>query len=172
MAQPTVRVRVTTTFGKEKDFKELFRRIVLDYCKRFKVKVTRKPWDVSIVIADYQGEDGSTGITSVLPDENKIIVQIQEPYYGNVKIPNNEILNHTFMVVLCHEFVHCCQALTGRQGIRARVFMDEDLDDELNYASYYFDPEEIEARILDVYYVRLVPDSLREALRNRNKESG
>jgi hypothetical protein len=171
MAAATTRVRVTTTFGKEKDYKELFRRIVLDYCKRFKVKVTKGAWDISIVIADYQGEDGSTGMTSILPDENKIVVQIQAPYFGT-DIPSNPILNHTFMVVLCHEFVHCCQAMTGREGIRARVFMDEDLDDELNYAAYYFDPEEIEARILDEYYVRFVPNGLREALENHNKESG
>lgn len=168
MAQPTVRVRVTTTFGKERDYKELFRRIVLDYCKRFKVKVTKGPWDVTIVIADYQGKDDATGQTTVLSDENKIIVQIREPYQ-DAATPNNDTLNHTFLTLVCHEFVHCCQALTGRQGIRARVLLEGDEDTD-NFASYFFDPEEIEARIMDEYYVRYVPERLFTDIQKYNKE--
>jgi len=115
------------------------------------------------VIADYQGEDGATGVTSILAEENKIIVQVREPY-GDDDLPNTEVLNHTFLVVLCHEFTHCCQALTGRQGVKAKLMMEGDPD----YAGYYFDPEEIEARIMDEFYVQYVPDSLWASIRSLN----
>jgi hypothetical protein len=169
MAQPNVRVRVAATHGKEKDYKELFRRVVLDYCKRFKVKVTKGPWDVSIVIADYHGADDATGMTSVQLEDKKLIVQVREPYDSEDQ-PNNEVLNHTFFTVVCHEFVHCCQALTGRVGIKAKLLIEGDDLEEDNYATYLFHPEEVEARILDEYYVRYIPDSLREAIREINKK--
>lgn len=167
MSQPNVRIRVTTTCGKEKDYKELFRRITLDYCKRFKVKVQKGPWDISIIIADYQGDDGATGVTTYLIEDKKIIIQVKEPYDLAMEFPNNEILNHTFLVVLCHEFTHACQALTDRLGIRAKVLMEND-EDKDNYADYYFDPEEIEARIMDEYYIRYVPTPLWTAIRAIN----
>jgi hypothetical protein len=166
MAQPNVRLRVTATVGKEKDYKELFRRIVLDYCKRFKVRVKRAPWEVSIVVAHYQNEDGATGATSPpFEGEHRIVVQVREPYTES-ETPNSEIINHTFFAVVCHEFVHCCQILTGREGIALPQLIIPGEKDNLE--SYQFDPAEIEARVLDEYYIRYVPDSLRAAVREVN----
>jgi hypothetical protein len=156
MSIEKAKIKVTSTLGNEKDIRELLWRIVLDYCKRFKVKVKKGPWEISVVIADYRGEDNNTGMTSI--QDTKIIVQVNDPYFCKEDQPNNDILNWHFLTVLCHEFVHVAQELTSRMGIRARVMMQEE-DADSQY-QYYFDPQEIEARILDEYYLRYVPDSL------------
>jgi hypothetical protein len=58
---------------------------------------------------------------------------------------------------MCHEFVHACQNLTGRKGFKVKgLTYDKTSEREV----YYFDPEEMEARMLEGPYSELYAQDL------------
>jgi len=131
----------------EAGVKKLFFQILNDYCIRFNVIIVRKKPTVVICFTDYHEEDPKSGTTIDATEYNKIFVQIRDPFLANWE--DNPYMKAEFLNTTCHEIVHVCQSLTGRKGfkIKGAVF-----DPAIESESYYFDPEEVEARALADFY--------------------
>jgi hypothetical protein len=152
MKKANIKITVATHLKCAAAIKKLFHKILLDYCRRFKVKVLPGAWQINVVTAGYAPEDGSEGVMT--RQDNVIIIQLNDPYM--TEVPHNDILDFVFVVAMCHEFVHACQQLTGRTGLKLESWRLDDSEDVLS-EEYFFDPEEIEARILDEMYARYCP---------------
>jgi len=62
---------------------------------------------------------------------------------------DNLYMLQKFCDIICHEFVHACQNLTNRCGFKVKgLTYDKDNPQE----QYWFDPEEMEARMLELPY--------------------
>jgi hypothetical protein len=167
MARTSIKVNIASHLKCDSAFRKLFHKILIDYCKRFGVKVQPKAWDVNITIADYSTESGAEGVTTSL--ENKIIMQIKDPYM-DVKVEGaNKSLDHYFMTIVCHEMVHACQHMTGREGIKLKIDRLDDPDGTME-EDYFFDPAEVEARVLDELYVRYTPEIIWKKLQENYED--
>ena len=81
-------------------------------------------------------------------DKNKMLIQVRDPFLNDWE--NNYYVLQQFLCIMCHEFVHACQHLTGRDNIKSpKIKHDKSSDRE----AYFFDPTEIEARMLEVPYM-------------------
>jgi len=136
----------------ELEIEQLLASILADYCKRFKVKVDRKKkFTVQVAIVNLIGYE-ELGCAFEL-DDGRILVQIKDPYLEEGIKPDNlhPYTNSKYIEIMCHEFVHVCQALTNRRTLELEVKHNK--KDELE--SYYFDPCEMEARLLESFYANL-----------------
>jgi hypothetical protein len=139
----------------EKNIKKLFFLILEDYCKRFNVKVTDKKVNVSICLVEYSDITPGGGLTVYEEDGNKILIQMRDPWLNNWE--DNGYMYSKFADIMCHEFVHACQNLTGRKGFKVKgLTYDKTSEREV----YYFDPEEMEARMLEGPYSELYAQDL------------
>jgi len=150
MKYPNIKVTVVCLPNVEKDIKKVFFEILDDYTKRFNVKVTDKAIKVHVCLVDYPEESSSAGLTSYAEDENKILIQMRDPWLSNWE--DNPYMVQKFCEILCHEFVHACQNLTGRKGFKVKGMI---VDKENSLEPYWFDPEEMEARMLEMPYAML-----------------
>ena len=139
----------------EKNIKKLFFLILEDYCKRFNVKVTDKKVTVSICLVEYSDMITDDGLTVCKEDGNKILIQMRDPWLNNWE--DNKYMYYRFINVMCHEFVHACQNLTGRKGFKVKGLT---YNKSSEVESYYFDPEEMEARMLEGPYSELYAQDL------------
>jgi len=129
---------------------DLFNLMLKDYCKRFNVKVSKEPWHVGVAFVNLNGyeEPGCT----MLVENNTILVQVKDPFLDDQLPGNYPFTNAKYIEIICHEFVHVCQTLTGRKGLDLTVKHNK--KDKLE--KYYFDPEEMEARLLESFYANLI----------------
>lgn len=153
MKKANIKITVATHLKCAAAIKKLFHKILVDYTLRFKVKVQPGNWQINVVTTGYEPEDGSEGVMT--SQDNVIIIQLNDPYM--TEVPHNKSLSYAFVVAMCHEFVHACQQMTGRTGLKLESWKMNDPDDK-DIEDYFFDPEEIEARILDEMYARYCPD--------------
>lgn len=161
MKKYTVKVTVASHLKCDAAFKRLFHKILLDYCKRFSVKVLPGNWSINVIAAGYSPEDGAEGVMTRA--DHKIIIQVNDPYM--TAVPHNKALDYMFVTALCHEFVHACQQMTGRPGLKLNWQIECDTEEDNTHQEYIFDPEEVEARILDEFYVGYTPSAIWDKLK-------
>jgi len=142
-----IKVIVGCVHNVESGVKKLFFQILNDYCMRFNLVVIREKPTVVIVFTDYHEEDPKSGTTIDATEYNKIFVQVRDPYLANWE--DNPYMKAEFMNTTCHEIVHVCQSLTGRKGFKVKSATYNKHNES---ESYYFDPEEVEARALADFY--------------------
>jgi hypothetical protein len=150
-----IKVTVSTIHNCQKDIKKIFFNILEDYTKRFNVEVTDKQIHIYICLVEYAEETTSQGLTIYNEEDNRILIQTRDPYLSNWE--DNTYTLAKFADILCHEFVHACQSLTGRKGFKVKGLV-YDKDDERE--KYFFDPEEMEARLLEAPYTMLYAQEL------------
>jgi hypothetical protein len=131
------------------DIEEMLALILKDYCKRFKVKVLKEPFYIGVAFVNLR--DASEPGCTILTDDNRILVQVKDPYLDEEMKEPYTFINTKYMEIMCHEFVHVCQTLTGRKGIDLQISHNK--KDKLE--KYFFDPEEMEARLLESFYANV-----------------
>ena len=140
-------VNVSAMEDIEFEVEEIFFAILEDYCKRFKVKPINKEIKVHICMVEYPDNTEAQGTTHYDTSQHKILVQMRNPFLSGWEA--NPFTIRMMLQIMCHEFVHCCQFITGREGL--------EIKDITKYAktdrdSYFFDPAEMEARLLESFY--------------------
>jgi hypothetical protein len=152
---PNIRVNVVCLPKQKKEIKKLFFDILADYSNRFSVNVTDKKIEVDIALVEYPDNSESHGLTMFAEDENKLMIQVRDPFLSGWE--DNPYTLYKFYDIVCHEFVHAAQSLTGRKGIKVKGLKVNKADEaEL----YLFDPEEMEARMLELPYTTLYAKDL------------
>ena len=154
MKKNNLKVTVHAAVECEKEIKRFFHKILEDYCLRFGVTVLegRHHVQVSLIECDT---DAFHGTTIRVDDEERILVQVRDPFLNDWE-PNIFTLQY-FVSIIAHEFVHVCQYLTGREGfaIPGATYKMEDYAE-----SYFFDPYEVEARVLQDVYMSMYGQEL------------
>jgi len=153
---PKVKVEVACLPVAEDKIAKVFFDILDDYTKRFDVKVKDKEFKINIACVEYDDEDKNMGMTIYGEDDNgRILVQIRDPFLSEWE--NNYFTMQLFLYIMCHEFVHVCQHLTGRDGFKVpKLKYDKDSSRE----SYFFDPCEVEARVFEHFYTVMYAEKL------------
>jgi len=153
---PTLSLEVVCLPACEKNVAKVFFNILNDYCYRFSAKIKEEPFKINIACVEYPEESTDMGVTiHSLDIGNRILVQVRDPFLSEWEC--NYYTKQLFLDVLCHEFVHVCQTLTGRDGFKIpKLKYDKDAPDE----TYFFDPCEVEARVLEHPYTALYAEKL------------
>jgi len=143
----------------EEELQELLALIVKDYCRRFKAKITKNKVHISIAgIENSRAGPGTPiGMTIANYDNagkevNRILVQIRDPYLDDDVSSKHIYILFCFLQVICHEFVHVAQHLTGRLNGKTNNFDFIKYTKKRRDERYFFDPDEIEARLLETFY--------------------
>ena len=148
---PQLNVITSFSLGINKEVYEMFFEVLADYCVRFNVTVKPVPRDIIIHGVWMSNEEAmsSEGVTVYNEDDPASLIYVQATDFtidNTIEIP--EALMKRFVETICHEFVHVSQELTGRKGFRHRIKHNKKNEDE----KYYFNPYEVEARILECFY--------------------
>lgn len=130
-----------------KDIKKLFFQILDDYATRFNLKVTDKPITIDICLVEYSEQSESQGLTMYSEPDGRMLIQMRDPFLNDWE--DNPYMMSKFSDIMCHEFIHAAQSLTGRKGFRVKGLKYNKKDSQ---ESYFFDPEEMEARMLEMPY--------------------
>jgi hypothetical protein len=153
---PTVKIEIACLPASEEDIAKVFYNILDDYCKRFNVKLKEKDYKISVACIEYADDNEEMGMTIHGEDDNgRVLVQIRDPFLSEWE--NNFFTKQLFLYIMCHEFVHVCQYLTGRDGFKVPKCL---YDKESSRESYFFDPCEVEARVLEHFYTVMYADKL------------
>lgn len=152
---PKYRLQVNSLFDLGINPTTLFNKILADYCARFKVEVRPERVKSKIMLSLIDTEDGNAMGMCIFDGEPKptttsLVIQVVCPVLAGESI--STFTGNFFTEVLCHEMVHACQALTGRVGI---IVEGETLGNN-KAEPYFFDPAEVEARMLQAYYANAV----------------
>ena len=123
----------------------LFNAIVNDYCRRFKVKIPKAMQQTKVQICFVPETKNEEGLCAFEDLQHRLMITVQCPLLGDKHV--NRELAQMLLQTLCHEIVHACQTLTGRDGF-APDYTKTGVGDE----DYYFEPFEIEARALADFY--------------------
>lgn len=143
-----LKVTVHAAVDWSREIKSFFYMILEDYCIRFATSVIDEKRHVQICIIEYDESSASHGVTIQVEDSGKILVQVRDPFLNDWE-PNVFTMQY-FVSVMAHEFVHVCQYLTQREGL---VLPELAYNKEDEAEQYYFDPMEVEARLLQDFYM-------------------
>jgi hypothetical protein len=153
---PNIQLEVACLPAAEDQVAKVFYSILADYSNRFSVEVTKDKYKISIACIEYADDNEEMGMTIHGEDNaGRILVQIRDPYLSDWE--NNYFTKQLFLYIMCHEFVHVCQHLTGRDGFRVPKCK---YDKESSRESYFFDPCEVEARVFEHFYTTMYADKL------------
>lgn len=145
---PNIKFEVSCLYDCKKEFKDIFFEVLDDYTQRFNAPVIKEKVLIQLCFVEYPlNENYSLGLCMFNEEDNIVLIQIKDPFL-------NECVFNTYTMnllgsVLCHEYVHVCQYLTGRKGIKRPKMVIKPDDDRENY---FFDTEELEARMLEAPY--------------------
>ena len=142
-----IKLQLSFLHSTDKLIRTLFTNILWDYCERFDVEPTSEK--VTVVVAGIGDMDESfVGVT--YEGNNRYAVHVYDPSLDQDEdtISNHRLVAWSFVTTLCHEFVHVAQHLTGREP-EPNSFVKDNEDPE---EQYFFDPFEVEARILEGFY--------------------
>lgn len=147
---PKFKIQVNSLLDFEPEINALFESILEDYCARFNVKVLEERKNSKIMLSLIQGSSDPDDVDGLCAYEKEnrlkgIHIQLRCIVMENM-VPVEFAIQY-WKEVFCHELVHACQALTGREGISI-----EHTPQGFEAEQYYFDGEEIEARILQSMY--------------------
>jgi predicted metallopeptidase len=148
MKFPNVKIQVSSVLPIEREVKRLMHGILEDYCERFNVLPMEDNVRVSICLVEYPEHTESQGLTAYDDVYKTILVQTRDPFLNNWE--SNPYTIERTISILCHELVHACQYLTGRTGMRIKELKATKGNEE---EEYFFDPVEIEARVLESFYL-------------------
>jgi len=148
-----ITLTVTTLHPFQKAVKKLFLSVLKDYCLRFDVKVKEAKWDIWIAFVAYDPSVHEQGMT-IYGENNRILIQVRDPFLEDHE--PQLYTNLQFLQIICHEFVHACQHMTGRKGIKVKYKVVDPLVND----AYFFDPMEIEARVLEQFYCSLFAEKM------------
>jgi hypothetical protein len=143
-----ITVSVASFHPWEEELKALFYLMLDDYSKKFNLKVTETRYHVAIAMVEYFNKDigSELGLTTFAGD--RILIQFRDPYMDLESMDDQHPFIDAYLIsTICHEYVHACQALCKSKGTKYKVVKEDNA-----YDNYYFDPDEIEARILESYY--------------------
>jgi len=158
MSKLPANIRVTTAFLSDIDVavKELFVHILCDYVHRLNLKLTKKKVNIGFCgIEMSKDKETMTGLT--ICTEERILVQVGDPYI-DADFTDHYYIATMFVVTLCHEMVHVCQHLTREDNTKKPITLPH--DSQIDQEKYFFDPEEVEARILESFYAHRFAHSL------------
>ncbi len=151
-----IKVQVSCLPDCESTVKKIFFEGLEDYCKRFSVLPLDEVFKVHICFveypdpADHNFEIGTEqGLTVFDSLNNKILIQTRDPLLNDWE--DNYYTMFQFICVMMHEFVHAYQHITNRSGTKIKISFDKKDEKE----SYFFDPAEIEARMLELPYFNM-----------------
>lgn len=150
-----LKIKVVCLPDSEKEIEELLLNILADYCMRYSVLPVTTPVEVSVCLVEIDEKVGRSGYTFVTEGHKKILVQIRDIHLNDWQ--SNPYTLTGFLEVICHEFVHVCQYLTGRKGFKVPKLKYDKKDSR---EKYFFDPYEVEARALALFYVDKFTDDL------------
>lgn len=141
--------------------KKLFTDIFYDYLSRFKVECVRKRVTV-YTSSVYTHKDPTAHVGISVDKDDEIFVYIGDPYLtatvdGDFNIPDTE--HYRFVEVICHEFTHVMQALTGNAGIEI------DRTSDIEEGNYLLDPHELQARAMEMFYTRAYGQAIVDGLK-------
>lgn len=130
----------------DKEVKAMFTGVFHDYIKRFGVKPTKNKMHVAICGTEELAEPGDY-LGSTITTEDRILIQINDPTLSRDS-------DHPFVVVkfvelLGHEMTHAMQTITSHDPRHAGPYRH---DKKCDTESYFFDPLEVEARIMESFY--------------------
>jgi len=149
----TIKINVVAHTVNPNTVKKVFHEILSDYCNRFGVSVVDEQINISVVFMVVGDEDPMNGlITFKMNDKGEqqghdYIVQVRDPWLSDWEL--NPYTQQQFLDTLSHEFVHVCQCVTGRKGFKLKGL---NIDKENDKERYFFDPIEMEARLLEGFY--------------------
>ena len=145
---------ITTAFLSDidREIKLLMARILLDYSHRTGRDITEDEYNIAICGVDPNIDVTNHHLGMTVDSENRVLVQVEDPYM-DMKKPEDAHLyvQLKFLEVICHEMVHACQAITKKKKGRRYVMVHDKHDKD---QVYYFDPDEIEARIFEGFYAQ------------------
>jgi len=142
-----IRVTVACVPNAEKQIKDLFFDCLNDYSKRFKVPITDKKVVVHICLVEYGENQNEQGLTIYNDVDNRILIQLRDPLLNDWG--TSHYVMDKFINILCHEIVHACQYLCNR---KIPKFHKLEYDKKDLSEKYFFDPSEMEARMLEAPY--------------------
>lgn len=141
----------------DKIIKQLFADILNDYTKRFDVKVTEDK--VTIVIVGVSEISNNAFMGATFEGNDRYVIHVYDPSLDQESEPSDHrLVLWAFITTMCHEMVHVMQTLTGRQP-KFRSYPAKDSEDPNE--KYFFDPYEVEARILEGFYATKFGEPLR-----------
>ena len=146
---PGITVNVVCLPECDKEIGKLFFDCLKDYVIRFNKPVQFLNFKVQICAVEYP-IGAEMGITMFNEEDDRILIQVKDPFVSECEY--SDWAMEKFVCVLCHEIVHACQHLTGSTGIKIPKFKHGDIDIPNIHDKYFFDPIEIEARILESVY--------------------
>lgn len=144
---PNIKIDVVCLPPLENVIRKIFLSILDDYCLRFDALPQDRKLKVQICLVEYDGKTASSGVTHYNEEEGRILIQTRDPFLSDWE-PNFYMM-HRFVGIMCHEFVHGCQYITERDGFG----IDHNwVSDGSPSEDYFFDPSEMEARLLEDFY--------------------
>lgn len=150
-----IRVTVACLPNAENEVRQVFFDCLNDYSKRFKVPITDKKFVVHICLIEYSESDIEQGLTIYNDADNRILIQLRDPLLNDWG--TSHYVMDKFINILCHEIVHACQYLCNR---KIPKFNRLDYDKKDLREQYFFDPSEMEARMLEAPYTCFYGDIL------------
>lgn len=143
-----ITVQVACLPDEGKVIEQLFFDCLADYSKRFNAPISKEKFEVFICLIEYEESTSSQGLTShEMPDGKRILIQLRDPLLNDWEL--NQYTMDKFINILCHEVVHACQHICNRKGITVRSLQVNKNDER---EKYFFDPIEMEARLLEAPY--------------------
>ena len=152
-----IRVTVACLPDAEKDVRQMFFDCLNDYSTRFKVPITDKKFVVHICLIEYEESSNEQGLTIYNDADRRILVQLRDPLLNDWG-PNHFVMDK-FVNILAHEIVHACQYLCNR---KIPKFNKLNYDKKDLREQYFFDPSEMEARMLEAPYTSFYGSILNE----------
>jgi len=151
-----VKVQVACLPDEGKVIEKLFFDCLLDYSARFNAPISKENFEVFICLIEYPEGSSTQGLTShEMPDGTRILIQLRDPILNDWEL--NMYTMDKFINILCHEIVHACQRICKRKGITVRNLNINKKDER---EVYFFDPAEMEARLLEAPYSSLYGSNL------------
>jgi len=154
-----IKFKVASLHPCEKEFKLLFLQVLKDYCERFNLDLKHEQYEITVCVVNYEENASSSGCTIHSPDDEevqKILIQVRDPFVAGWE--SNLYVMMMFADILCHEYVHACQFMTGRNGFKIPK-LKYDKEDLLE--KYFFDSMEVEARCLAGFYANKYGEKLK-----------
>jgi len=156
-----IKVQVSCVPNLEKKVKKVFFDCLNDYSNRFNAPITKEKVTIQICFIEYPdpfdhdlAAGSQHGLTVFDDTQNKILIQVRDPFLNDWE--GNFYVIQQFLNIICHEFVHACQHLCGREGINLKIKHDKTSESE----KYFFDKSEMEARLLELPYACLYAGQL------------
>jgi len=143
---PGITVEVLCLPDCDREIGKLFFDCLEDYVERFNRPIQYSSFKIQICAIEYP-IGAEMGITMFNEQDDRILIQVKDPFVSECEY--SDWAMEKFICVLCHEIVHACQHLTGSTGIKIPKYKN---DMDSIHDEYFFDPIEIEARILESVY--------------------